>query len=686
MHSVANAWVPLPMEQEPPPLASAHEREYTFYLRVPVSKLLSSRTIPKMRLDEKVWTLLKNKATSPLLKGTDIHLPHISPQTFVQVLHFVTKDTLNLNVDNIQNIWVAALSLEMKKLQKACIEWVKEQIQQVVPQTFQQQQHAILTFLPWFPILRDNGDKIFCEEFIVQFLNKGAEIGIEFFSQGVDLFKSLPIEELKDLEWSTNYQPYLKKLIEFKSLKTLTLPFFIVREDLETIKHFSMLKELRLLNCSQLSPSDLAILKEKEYMSLEKLTLEGLSLTFQSEEGMKAIKKLPLKEFEWKDGNFFKSLGDFLVLNDSHLKLLENMPLEKLSLIGWGNLSIDGEGFFNFRSLTHLKSLWLASCKLKDSALAVLYRSCPLKELYLTNIPFSPYGLRAIARITSLTSLGIEDNDILELNDLQPLLMLSDNLNVLELNRCKKIEIRGEEGATFLSKFSQLVHLSLQGCKIIDVKSFVDFLKKMPKLETVYLDETYQTQIDSEIVFSMGKKIFFISPKIVYSEDIGNTPGLYRKSRCKNASCLAFTTWEYMREKGNIILYQSNDNKQLCDKCKNTKTLLYPSKNRGVTTVCNAVSCLFSTMRLSLEERGNAFFFHNQNHFCPQCKENTLQTEQVALNQCEFHTDGQINEAHRQDNSKATFTDLNKTFANNNNRATLLSNLELLDYLIIYIR
>lgn len=558
------------------PEALSNESETLIYLKPFLSKFFGVPIVPQIGLEGKIWTLLNQESQSPLLKEKKIQLAHITPQTFIQILHFIRRDPYILTKENLDSTWEAAADLQIKRLQDFCLQWVKEQLELLERKDINDQMQEIETWIRWFPILFSEGSKDYCQKFIVQYLNACMEISFELFSKGVNLSKTLPIEEfevVKRRQWSKNdYELYLKKLSEIGSIKFLKIPFGIDINQLMVLHRFANLTELDL-NCSWLKPEELLQFREHKNFSLQKISLCNLSYYFQTQVGHDVIRKLPLKKLIWVNyieselnstacKNLQKS-EQWKRLGDDSLDVLQGLPLETLKLHNWKNLT--SEAYFKFQSFTHLRTLIFESCQINNAALAVLSLCDQLQKLKFSNVPFSNEGLAAIGCMKFLKSLSITFNDHIDLAGLRSLLGLSESLTSLQLDYCKQLQIH-PDFLNVLSHLPQLSSLSLMGY-LVDPLTFQEFLKGMPKLKHIHL--TYRDKHETSLrhLQTIEATISLQPQRIFYRPAFADQPGLYIKGicqKCKNPS----KKWTFIGNNDfyNLLKFKSSVK---CIACKN---------------------------------------------------------------------------------------------------------------------
>lgn len=550
----------------------SNESEHRIYLRPFISKFFGVPVVPQISLDEKIWSLLNQESKSQFLKEKKIQLVHITPQTFIQVLHFIRRDPFMLTKENLQSTWEAASNLQIKNLQTFCLQWVKKQLELLEKKKSEQKQEMEV-WIRWFPHLFTEGYKHFCQNFIVKHLNQCMN-NFDLFSKAVDLFKTLPIEKLEGLKWPLAYQKFLYKFFEISSIKFLKIPFQIKGKDLMALLQIYYLVELHLLDCRGLKPKHLLNFRGNINSSIKKISLSKLSPYFQTQIGQDVLKNLPLKALMWTDHTglqgplyeYFQNRKLWKPLNDESLNILQNLPLETLHLYNWKNLTSDA--YFKFQSLTHLKKIIFEGCHLNNAALAVLSMLDHLKELHFLNVPFSNEGLEVIGQMNFLNHLQISDNDNIDLSGL-PLLSGLHSLRTLGLDRCFQIKVNADT-LSVLSQFKALSNLSLKGY-VIDLIAFQNFLKRMPHLKQINLSARSKKKIPIVSLQTKGKKVSIEAQTIFYRPEFAQQPGLYIKVICKEMACSNRTKkWAYIGNNRDFYDIQELQSSAKCTYCKKT--------------------------------------------------------------------------------------------------------------------
>ena len=554
----------------PPIQGPVHEDFGIFILNLPKTKLLGSTTL-KHRSERVVWENFKKLSKIQIPLDKSIELNGVHPQTFFQLIAFLNGQALDLNDSNIKNMWDCAERLQMDEVKHQCIQWIMRRLGEFKWNNIELELVELNAYKMWFPILMTHKQENFCEKLVTTLINLSIERHIKFLTQTINFFKEFQISHLKTIHWEAAVPAHFKEICALTSLKSLSVSLAIKTEALGYLEGLKNLKTLELFNCQNLQVKDLEFLRK---LNLEKLHLDNLSDKIQSEEGFHLLSQLPLEKLQLEDMSFNPFIETKPIpITDEFLKKLAHKRLHHLSLSYCHE--IVGLGF---SGLNYLRELRLDNCsKISDLSFAVLPTAMSqLERLELKNINFTDnYGWNLIGKITSLNSLIITDNDKITPSGLLSLTNLN-KLELLSLNRCKKIQI-SEETLNQIRGLKNLTILNLAGCKILEnsptlLTEFLIDRAKNSKLLCVcfYASQRIMLQDLPELQFGKIRIEFIEDEPIQYIDGIGSRSGLYITGSC---SCRKEMPWMFKGDQGSFDLQEIQATTP-CPSCSKEKVKL----------------------------------------------------------------------------------------------------------------
>jgi len=344
----------------------------------------------------------------------------------------------------------------------------------------------------------------------------------DFYEESLDFKKLYSLKQLTKLTLENNHVTEIKNLRYLKNLKSLTLSFFDITEDLiYNISKLTQLEELIISNCGYLndpnnnSPEYRSSKKPVDFSSLKKLVnLKIIQFTFNKFEFTKINDKIyympNLKELFIYDNKF--SLSN---------KISKLTNLENLTLFECGLTEIPEE----IGSLINLKQFIIELNQVK---------SLPDSITQLTNLELLYLGHNEISELPedfgnlkSLGTLDIRYNSLRSLPDsfgnLKNLTSFDARYNSLSalpesFGNLDKLEVLNvgvnnlEEIPEYIENFKNLKQLTFTNNKLLKIP---DEVFKLQSLEGLYLNKNNITRIPDKFDNMVDLKDLDLSENII---------------------------------------------------------------------------------------------------------------------------------------------------------------------------
>jgi F-box and leucine-rich repeat protein 14 len=305
-------------------------------------------------------------------------------------------------------------------------------------------------------------------------------------------------KEIKELSFRTIFitDDFLEIILSLcPDIETLDLTLLQMKSSLPPLKQSY---NPSFINISQLTNKGIACLSK--LTNLKTLKIEGstylTAACLEHLSGLTTLKSLTLIDLNRLQDKGLASLSKLInlesldlsgcwSLSDAGLAAIAGFTkLQTLNLHGCNMLR--DACFVHFDSLINLQSLDLSMCNPMCNRMwgpeSKHLIGLPLKHLNLRSSDILDADLQFVARLTSLESLDLSDNNHLSNEGLSYLLKLH-NLKSLDLGWCSKIT---DEGLVYISKLINLKSLDLEDCTEITDDGLI-YISKLINLETLDL-------------------------------------------------------------------------------------------------------------------------------------------------------------------------------------------------------